>query len=139
MRRGAEPVLGSRRPTPPSSRSMGSERAVMGFSELEGVEPEVAEALVGEGFLSYDDLSVIEPDDLMAMGDLTEEQVDKIVSQAEEKAEEAEVAAKEERQRQRERERLDKERAAAAEAAGIAPDEAGQGEESGVRQEVRQE
>ena len=38
------------------------EQAVTGYSSLEGVEPELAERLVGEGFLSYDDLSVIEPD-----------------------------------------------------------------------------
>ena len=83
-------------------------RAVEGFSALEGVADEVAEMLVGEGFLSYDDLSVIEPTDLMAMGDLTEEQVDAIVEQAEEKAEEAEQAAQAERRRKREQERIDR-------------------------------
>ena len=46
------------------------EQAVAGFSALEGVSGELAERLVGEGFLSYDDLSVIEPDDLMDMGNL---------------------------------------------------------------------
>ena len=40
---------------------------------------EVAERLVGEGFLSYDDLSVIEPEDLMEMGELSAEVVDAIV------------------------------------------------------------
>jgi N utilization substance protein A len=50
------------------------ERAVMGFSALEGVESELAEKLVGEGFLSYDDLSIIEPDALMEMGGLSAEQ-----------------------------------------------------------------
>ena len=35
------------------------EKAVDGFASIEGLEPEVAERLVGEGFLSYDDLSVI--------------------------------------------------------------------------------
>ena len=44
------------------------EQAVMGFSSLEGMDDELAEKLVGEGFLSYDDLSVIEPDVLMEMG-----------------------------------------------------------------------
>ena len=53
------------------------EQAVAGYSSLEGVEPELAERLVGEGFLSYDDLSVIEPDALMEMGGLTAEQVDR--------------------------------------------------------------
>ena len=84
------------------------DRAVMGFSDLDGVEDEVAERLVGEGFLSYDDLSVIEPDDLMEMGELTAEVVDTIVAQAEQKAEEAEQAAAEERKRQREQDRLER-------------------------------
>ncbi|MBU4400039.1 MAG: transcription termination factor NusA, partial [Planctomycetes bacterium] len=50
------------------------EQAVLGFSSIDGVEPELAERLVGEGFLSYDDLEVIEPDALMEMGGLTAEQ-----------------------------------------------------------------
>ena len=83
------------------------ERAVGGFSALEGVDENLAEKLVGEGFLSYDDLSVIEPDELMEMGGLSLEQVDKIVAQAETKAAEAEVAAAEERRRQREQERIE--------------------------------
>ncbi|HVX14526.1 MAG TPA: transcription termination factor NusA [Pirellulales bacterium] len=83
------------------------ERAVGGFSALDGVDENLAEKLVGEGFLSYDDLSVIEPDDLMEMGGLPIEQVDKIVAQAEAKAAEAEAAANEERRRQREQERIE--------------------------------
>ena len=55
-------------------------RAVSGFSELEGVDEALADKLVGEGFLSYDDLSVIEPDALMEMGGLSAEQVDSIVA-----------------------------------------------------------
>lgn len=80
------------------------EQAVMGYSSIEGVEPELAEKLVGEGFLSYDDLSVIEPDALMEMGGLTAEQVDKIVAEAEIKAAEAEKAAAEQRRQRREEE-----------------------------------
>jgi transcription termination/antitermination protein NusA len=83
------------------------ERAVAGFSALEGVAPELAEKLVGEGFLSYDDLSVIEPDALMDMGGLTAEQADRIVGQAEVKAEEAEKAAAEQRRLQREQDRIE--------------------------------
>jgi N utilization substance protein A len=83
------------------------ERAVTGFSEIEGVDENLSEKLVGEGFLSYDDLSVIEPDALMEMGGLTLEQVDAIVAQAEAKAEQAEQAASEERRRQREQQRID--------------------------------
>ncbi|MCU0958784.1 MAG: transcription termination factor NusA [Pirellulaceae bacterium] len=78
------------------------ERAVHGFSTLEGVTEELAQALVEQGYLSYDDLSVIEPDALMEMGGLTAEQVERIVEQAEELAEQAEQAAAVERRRQRE-------------------------------------
>ena len=77
------------------------ERAVVGFSEIKGIEEDLANALVGEGYLSYDDLEVIEPDVLMEMGGLTEEQVDAIVVQAEERALEAESRADEEKRRKR--------------------------------------
>jgi N utilization substance protein A len=83
------------------------ERAVAGYSELDGVDPSLAERLVGEGFLTYDELSVIEPDAMMSMGNLTEEQVQHIVDQAEKRAEAAEAAAAVERRRQREQERID--------------------------------
>ena len=69
------------------------ERAVGGFSSIDGVEEELANKLVEQGYLSYDDLSVIEPDDLMEMGSLTEEQVNTIVDQAEARALEAEKVA----------------------------------------------
>jgi N utilization substance protein A len=82
------------------------EQAVAGYSSLDGVEPELAERLVGEGFLSYDDLSVIEPDALMEMSGLSAEQVDHIVQQAEAKANEAEKAAAAQRRQQRENDRI---------------------------------
>jgi transcription termination/antitermination protein NusA len=94
------------------------EQAVAGYSSIEGVEPELAERLVGEGFLSYDDLETIEPDALMEMGGLTAEQVDHIVTQAGAKAADAERAAAEQRRQQREQERL--EAAEAAEAVAVA-------------------
>ena len=84
------------------------ERAVTGFSSIEGLDEAVAERLVGEGFLSYDDLSVIEPDDLMEMGNLSAEAVDKIVAEAERRASMAEVAAADERRKQREQDRIAK-------------------------------
>lgn len=102
------------------------ERAVTGFAALEGVEPSLAEKLVGEGFLTYDDLSVIEPDDLMEMGELTQEQVDSIVAQAEVKAEEAEHAAAEQRRRQREQDRIAAATAAAEALEGPSPADAAQ-------------
>lgn len=109
------------------------DRAVGGFSELEGMQVEVAERLVEEGFLSYDDLSIIEPDALMEMGGMTEEQVDVIVTQAEARAEEAEAQALEARKAKREQDRLDKieEEAKAKEAAeAAAAAEAGDAEAS---------
>ena len=84
------------------------ERAIAGFSSIEGLDESLAEKLVGEGFLSYDDLSVIEPDDLMEMGGLSAEQVDAIVAEAEGRAQMAEAAAAEERRRQREQDRIAK-------------------------------
>ena len=85
------------------------ERAVDGFSSIEGLEESIAERLVGEGFLSYDDLSVIEPDDLMEMGELSAEAVDAIVNEAENRATIAEVAAADERRKQREQEQVPEE------------------------------
>jgi N utilization substance protein A len=82
------------------------DRAVTGFSSLQGVEVELAERLVEEGFLSYDDLSIIEPDALMAMGELSEEAANLIIEQAEERAEQAEAQAAEARRQKREQERL---------------------------------
>ncbi len=92
------------------------ERAVRGFSEIDGIDEELAQRLVEQGYLSYDDLSVIEPEDLMSMGNLTAEQVEAIVEQAEKRAAEAEQAAAEERRRQREEDRRAKAEQAAAEA-----------------------
>lgn len=77
-------------------------RAVTGFNSLEGVNEELAQALVEQGYLSYDDLSVIEPDALMEMGGLTAARVDQIVEQAEQRAEAAEEAAAATRHRQQE-------------------------------------
>jgi N utilization substance protein A len=76
------------------------ERAVAGFSTIPGITEELANQLVGEGYLSYDDLSVIEPDDLKEMGGLSSEHVEEIVIMAEERAREAERAAQDERRRQ---------------------------------------
>jgi N utilization substance protein A len=84
------------------------ERAVTGFSSIPGLDESVAEKLVGEGFLSYDDLSVIEPDDLMEMGGISAETVDQIVVEAEVRATQAEAAAADERRKQREQDRVDR-------------------------------
>jgi N utilization substance protein A len=97
------------------------DRAVGGFSSLEGVELGLAEKLVEEGFLSYDDLSIIEPDALMEMGSLTEEQAAVIVEQAEGRAEQAEAQAAQARREKREQDRIAE---ATAEADRLAAEEA---------------
>lgn len=109
------------------------ERAVDGFTVIAGVDSSLAEKLVAEGFLSYDDLSVIEPDLLMEMGDLTAEQVDGIVNQAEQLALEAEQAAQEERRRQREVDRKQAEQAAIQEEQPTEAAEAGEVETHDVQ------
>ncbi|MGL4512404.1 MAG: transcription termination factor NusA [Lacipirellulaceae bacterium] len=95
------------------------DRAIGGFSAIEGLELSVAEKLVEEGFLSYDDLSIIEPEDLMEIGTLTEEQAAAIVEQAESLAEKAEAAAAEARRNKREQDRIAAADAAEAEAAAV--------------------
>ena len=81
------------------------DRAVTGYMQLEGMTEELAQRLVEQGYLSYDDLSVIEPDALMEMGGLTAEQVDALVEQAELRAEEAEQLAEEQKRLKKEHER----------------------------------
>ncbi|MDO4584335.1 MAG: transcription termination factor NusA [Planctomycetia bacterium] len=66
------------------------ERAVNALCTIEGVTPELADLLVGEGFMSYDDLSIIEPDDLVRMSGLSEAEVDAIIEEAERRADEQE-------------------------------------------------
>jgi len=84
------------------------ERATAGFSSIEGLDESLAERLVGEGFLSYADLSVIEPEDLIEMGGLSAEVVDAIVAEAERREALAEEAAADERRKQREQDRVAK-------------------------------
>lgn len=70
------------------------------FSVVPKMPPEVVEVLVSQGFFTFDDLSVIEPDDLMEMGGLTQDDVDEIVAFADvesERIEKEEIAAARER------------------------------------------
>jgi len=77
-------------------------QAVEGFLTIEGVTDEVVDYLVGEGFLTYEELSTIEPEDLAEMGGYTLEEVDSIVGQAELKADEAERQARVRREYEKE-------------------------------------
>lgn len=72
------------------------ERSVLAFGEIPGVTADLAENLVAQGFLSFDDLSVIEPDQLAELGGLTDEQCTVIVDYAEKESERLEA---EQRQR----------------------------------------
>lgn len=85
------------------------DRAVSSFSAIPHVTEELAENLVSQGFLSYDDLSVIEPDQLAEMGGLTSEQCDEIIARAEQEAERLEVEQAQqraERRREQDQQRL---------------------------------
>ena len=75
------------------------ERAMEAFMQIDGMTEEVAQQLVEQGYLSFDDLSVIEPEALIEMGGYSEDQVNSIVEQAEDRASEQE-AEEEARKRQ---------------------------------------
>ena len=65
------------------------EKAVASFTKIEGVETELAEKLVEQGILSFDDLSVMEISVLVnTVEGLTEAQAEEIVAKAEVLAEE---------------------------------------------------
>ncbi|MDR0391932.1 MAG: transcription termination factor NusA [Planctomycetaceae bacterium] len=66
------------------------EKAVEGYMTIDGITNDIADRLVGEGFLSFDDLSIIEPDDLVQIGEITMEQAVAIIQQAEENAQKEE-------------------------------------------------
>ena len=64
----------------------GIERAEGWFSQIPGVTTEMVEAFIEEGFLSYDDLTFLEPAELGELAGVTEEQADDIIAFAEEAA-----------------------------------------------------
>ena len=86
------------------------ERAVTAFSETPGVTADLAESLVAQGFLSFDDLSVIEPDQLAEMGGLTEEQCDVIVAHAEHESERLEIEQRQRRAQEKTQSHQEQER-----------------------------
>ncbi|MDR2754116.1 MAG: transcription termination factor NusA [Planctomycetaceae bacterium] len=66
------------------------EKAIEGYALIEGIDSELADRLVGEGFLTFDDLSIIEPNDLAQMGNISMEEAEAIIEQAEQFAEQEE-------------------------------------------------
>ncbi|WP_298868807.1 transcription termination factor NusA [uncultured Gimesia sp.] len=67
------------------------DKTVEAFSSIPGVSEELAESLVSQGFFSYYDLSVIEPDQLAELGGLTAEQCTQIVEVADRESERVEA------------------------------------------------
>lgn len=84
------------------------DKSMSAFSQIPGVTPELAEDLVVQGFFTFDDLSVIEPDQLAQLGNLTPEQCEAIIDVAD-----LEAAREEAREREQAREsaRLKREQA----------------------------
>src|ERR671936_17007 len=68
----------------------GIEKAENWFSQIPGATPELVEAFIEEGFLSYDDLTFLEPAQLGELAGLSEEQAEEMIAFAEEGAERVE-------------------------------------------------
>src|SRR5215472_5616416 len=66
------------------------EKAESQFLELPGVAPELVEVLIEEGFLSYDDVTFLEPAQLAELAGVTESQAEEIIAFAEEASERVE-------------------------------------------------
>ncbi len=77
------------------------ERSVQAFAEIPGVTADLAENLVAQGFLSFDDLSVIEPDQLAELGGLTDDECSVIVVYAEKESERLEAEQRQRRATER--------------------------------------
>jgi N utilization substance protein A len=71
------------------------DRALESFSAIPGAPPEMAENLIEQGFFTFDDLSVIELDQLAELSGLSEDECQGVVDFAEQEAErlEKELAA----------------------------------------------
>src|SRR2546423_2015536 len=70
------------------------DRAVGWFGALPNVTDELVEAFIEEGFLSYDDLTFLEPAQLGELAGVTEPQAEEIIVFAEEAAERVEEETK---------------------------------------------
>ena len=67
------------------------EKSVAAFSQVPHITEELAESLVSQGFFSFYDLSVIEPDQLEEMSGLNSEQVTEIVAYADIESDKQEI------------------------------------------------
>ena len=100
------------------------EKSVMAFSEVPNLSEDVAENLVSQGFFSFYDLSVIEPDELAELGGLTAEQCTAIVDFADAEADRQEAEDAKRKSEESKRRAIEREQQAAAEAAAKSAPEA---------------
>lgn len=77
------------------------DKSLKAFTQIPGVVDELAEGLVAQGFFTFDELSVIEPDQLTELGGLSAEQCEEIIAVADEMALRAEEDDRLERERRR--------------------------------------
>src|SRR4051812_42011150 len=70
--------------------SEGIEKAVNWFSQVPAAGPEQVERFIEEGFLSFDDLTFLEPSQLAELAGVTEDQAEEMIAYAEEAAERVE-------------------------------------------------
>jgi N utilization substance protein A len=68
----------------------GIEKAENWFRQIPGVTDELVEAFIEEGFLSYDDLTFLEPAQLAELAGVTEDQAEEMITFSEEAAERVE-------------------------------------------------
>jgi N utilization substance protein A len=88
------------------------ERSVAAFGQAPHVTDELAEALVSQGFFSFEDLSVIEPDHLEQLSGLGPDEIDEVVAFAEKEAEREEQETDRRKALEREAKRVEREAAA---------------------------
>ncbi|MBC7819595.1 MAG: transcription termination factor NusA [Planctomycetaceae bacterium] len=67
------------------------EKSVAAFSQVPHITEELAESLVSQGFFSFYDLSVIEPDQLQEMSGCTAEQIEEVVAYADVESDKQEI------------------------------------------------
>ena len=70
------------------------DKSIEAFCVIPEVTAELAENLVSQGFFTFDDLSVIEPDQLAEIGGLSDEDCDKIVEYADRESQRLEAEEK---------------------------------------------
>ncbi|HSQ58445.1 MAG TPA: transcription termination factor NusA, partial [Gemmata sp.] len=115
------------------------ERAERWFGQLPHASPELSNALIDQGFLSYNDITCTDAEGLAEFSGLTLEQSDEVVMYAEEYSEVMEKSVEEERRQAEEAAevaRLEAEALAAAEAAAQAEAEAAAAESGEVSAEA---